>query len=402
VCEGNILNNLRLFEDDVPSDNSAYQGRLDGQFLLIVALREGITIARRRSTSYSETFAIANMLAPTILGREHMLFQPEESESARVYREKARLLSKQKENELLATKKKGETLTPEEKEASIITAINAVDKDIDDLKSLLKADSHENPLLQRQLDSLYKVRKEFVEQEIAPRDEHDIILKDWNKGIELPTFFAQDAHNFHDFALPDNRVMRIRILHPQKAETITGVDLLYENHQLKEKMARIAAVQYKVPQGNSKNIVIDDKIQGQLNRLRTIFCGNELCVGPSYDNTPVNSRPYCLPCCCAFFRPTDRLQGFNPRLATSGYHIRVCDVDRICGYTKTQKKLLTPDISREHGISSIVFEELFNTNKLGSRWLTYEQLDRFHRQYEIVKPYEQAGIYIQEAFVSGK
>ncbi len=394
------MSNLRLFDEDIPSDdNSAYQERLDGQFLSIVALRAGLTIARRTSTTYAETFTIANKLAPTILGREHMLFQPEESENARLYREKARLMSKRKENELLAVKKRGEALTPKEKEACIVTAISAVNKDIEDLEALLKMDSSESTSLQKQLESHYRVRKEFEEQEIARRDEHDIILKDWNKGIDLPTFFVQDTHNLHDFALPGNRVMRIRMLHPQKAETITGVDLLYEYHRPKEKVARIAAVQYKLPQGNSKNIIIDDEIQGQLDRLSTTFCGNELCVEPSHESAFTSKRLYSFPRCCAFFRPTDRLQGFNPRLSTSGHHIRICDIDQICAYTKSNKKVLTPEISREYSISSAIFEELFNTNKLGSRWLTYEQLDRFHRQYEIIKPYEQAGIYIQEASV---
>ena len=183
------MSNLRLFEEDIPSDdNSAYQERLDGQFLSIVAVREGLTIARRTSTTYAETFAVANKLAPTILGREHMLFQPEESENARLYREKARLMSKRKENELLAAKKKGEALTSKEKEACIVTAISAVNKDIEDLEALLKTDSRESISLQKQLESHYRVRKEFEEQEVARRDEHDIILKDWNKGVDLPTF----------------------------------------------------------------------------------------------------------------------------------------------------------------------------------------------------------------------
>jgi hypothetical protein len=49
-----------------------------------------------------------------------------------------------------------------------------------------------------------------------------------------------------------------------------------------------------------------------------------------------------------------------------------------------------------HGISYKIFEELFNTERLGSRWLTYEQLQKFHKSYEVIKPFEQAGIYIQE------
>jgi len=249
------------------------------------------------------------------------------------------------------------------------------------------------------LNELYNTRIEFEREETARRRESEVLLYEWNRGLDLPTFFSQKDDTYHDFALPDQRVMRIRFTHETKAEDIAGVDLIYEYHRPKEKIARLAAVQFKLPKGDSPNIVITNDIQKQLDRMRTVFCRNKLCIEPSFDDKPTDNRPYQLPHCCAFFRPTDRLQQFNSRLATTGYHIRRCDIDHIGTLTKDDEgnKVLTPEISRKHGISYTIFEEMFNTERLGSRWLTYKQLQEFHQAYEVMKPFEQAGIYIQEA-----
>jgi len=385
------LNNLRLFEDDVPNGDSIYQERLNGQWVYTVALREVFAIIRRGNVpTYAETLAMANKLAGEILGRQHLLFSPGESNDAQKYREKARLMSKRKKDELLKSKN-GEKISPEEDEATLVTAIQAVDLEVDDLINLLKSDNGQNPHLRADLDNLKKVRGELEEQETAPRDEHEILFKDWNKGLELPVS-GPGGNGYHDFALPNNRIMRIRMLHPHKAETLTGVDLLYEYHQLDQQRARLAAVQYKIPKAEDKGLTLYKDIRNQLKRLESTFCKNEFCGKLSDSDTAYRLSSYCT----AFLRPTDKIQKFDPRLATTGYHLRVCDVLKCQEKTREGTPRLGLEMMREQGISSRVFEELFNTNRLGSRWIKYEDLETFHHQYELIKPYEQASIYIQE------
>ena len=384
------LSDIDLFsngEQDInPSDDSLIGKRIDGQWLYTVASRDGLSIALKRRVKYSEVFAFADKYANEILGRDSLLFNPDESRSARYYRDKANLLTENLQRQTSSSEAR-------------IRPIEVLDKEIKELDDLLKSSSAPHRTQREKLQELYETRREFEREEIARRRESEVLLHEWKRGLDLPTFFSHREDTYHDFALPGERVMRIRFTHETKAEDIAGVDLIYECHRPKEKKARLVAVQYKLPKGESPNIVITNDIQKQLDRMCTVFCKNELCVEPSFDGEPMNNRPYTLPHCCAFFRPTDRLQQFNSRLATTGYHIRRCDIDRVCEFAKDGKgnKVITPEISMGHGISYKIFEELFNTERLGSRWLTYEQLQRFHQTYEVIKPFEQAGIYIQEA-----
>lgn len=384
------MSDIKLFDDGTENnrenDATLIERRADGQWIFAVGWREGMTIAFRKSISYAQAFAAADKCAPEILGRQELLFGHDESSAARLYRENAASLTAKLQRETGSTEKR-------------IRPIEVIDQDIRELEDLLSSGNGYNRMQRAKLDELRNTHREFEEQEIIRRDEPETLLHDWDRGIDLPTFLPQQANNYHDFALPRERVMRIRFTHTTKAENIAGVDLIYEFHRPKEKKARLAVVQYKLPQNTSKNVIINDKIQEQLDKMRDVFCENELCAGPSYHDKPVNNRPYQLPHCCAFFRPTERLQSLNSRLATTGYHIRICDIDRVCDYTKTpgRNKVITPDISRQHGISYTIFEELFNTERLGSRWLSYDQLQKFHQAFDIIRPSEQAGIYIQEA-----
>jgi len=384
------LSDIDLFssggQDINPSDDSLMDKRRDGQWSFAVASREGLSTALKRSVKYSEVFAFADKYANEILGRDLLLFNPDESRSARYYRDKANLLTENLQRQ------------PGSSQARI-RPIEVLDKEINELEDLLKSSSAPHTTQREKLQDLYDTHREFEREEIVRLREPEVLLHEWKRGLDLPTFFSHQEDQYHDFALPGKRVMRIRFTHATKAEDIAGVDLIYEYHRPKEKKARLVAVQYKLPKGDSPNIVITNDIQNQLDRMCTAFCENKLCVEPSLDGESMNNRPYTLPHCCAFFRPTDRLQQFNSRLATTGYHIRRCDIDSICEYTKEGEgnKVITPEISMRHGISYKIFEELFNTERLGSRWLTYEQLQKFHQSYEVIKPFEQAGIYIQEA-----
>ena len=384
-----MLNKPNQLDNDEQDDDSIFQRRIDGQWVYTVALREALTIAMQKSVTYEMTLQIADKLAPEILGRQLLLFKPGESKEARFYREKAQRLSEKRtrENRAIDGRKTVE-----------VTPIQAIDEGIAELQDLLKAGNGTSHHLRGELEKLLGVRKELEKSISVHRGEQEILLKDWKLGLDLPNVFSQENNydiHYHDFALPDHRIMRIRMIHTLRAETLTGADLIYEYHRPLERKARLAAVQYKVPDKGSENIIIDERMQRQLDKLRDVFCKEKLC-DESVEAGEMKSLQYRLPCCCAFFRPTDRLQAFDTRLATTGYHIRRCDIESVCAYTTTGKKQFTPTINRIHGISSAIFEELFNTERLGSKWLTYEELERFHRTYEIIKSHEQASIYIQE------
>ena len=286
------MSDIKLFDDGTENnrenDATLIERGADGQWLFAVGWREGMTIAFRKSISYAQAFAAADICAPEILGRQELLIGQGESKSARYYREKAVLLTAKSQRENGST-------------AERIGPIEAIDQEIRELEDLLKSANGYNRTQRDKLEELRTLRKEFEDQETARRDEPEALLHDWDRGLDLPTFVSQKTHNYRDFALPDERVMRVRFTHTTKAENIAGVDLIYEYHRPREKVARLAVVQYKLPKDDSKNIIIIEKTQEQLDKMRDIFCQNELCVGPSYHDKPANNRPYQLPHYCAFF-----------------------------------------------------------------------------------------------------
>src|ERR1019366_3403659 len=151
-----------------------------------------------------------------------------------------------------------------------VRPIEAIDQEIRELEDLLESDNGYNRTQRDKLEELRTIRKEFEKQETTRRDEQETLLHDWDRGLDLPTFVAQKEHNYRDFALPGKRVMRVRFTHMTKAENIAGVDLIYERHRPNEKIARLAVVQYKLPKDDSKNIIIDEKIQKQLDKMRNV------------------------------------------------------------------------------------------------------------------------------------
>src|SRR5437867_8999539 len=326
-----------------PADESLYQARLDGQWNAIVALRETLGIARRRAPTYEEVFAVADKLAHEYYGREHLLFRAEESKEARKYRQKAGLLSAQR------------------RDGKEVSALEAIDLDIKNLEDLLNADqTQDRSLIQDDLIHLRNTRRELEEQEMIPREENEVILKDWSRGLDIPTFIASND-DYHDFALPGSRVLRLRLLHPGKAERVTGADLLYEHHEPGTKRIRLAAVQYKI--WNGKGLTITQDIQNQLDRLASAFCYHSMCE--ELDGLVCKYR---FPYCSAFLRPTDKLQSLDPKHSSSGYHIQICDIPQLSkGTLKGNKRLYKEDV-KNHAVSFLIFEELFNKGQIGSRW----------------------------------
>src|SRR5690606_18872794 len=127
--------------------------------------------------------------------------------------------------------------------------------------------------------------------------EHNLLIRDAVKA-KRPTIRTEPGDAFTDFVLTDGQVLRIRLIHPDKPEHKTGVDLIYEFHSARDNRVRLAVIQYKVWR-NSRFTASDIKgFCHQLAKMRRTFCAGNLCI-------PHSPGPYRLPCCTAFFRPTD-------------------------------------------------------------------------------------------------
>lgn len=342
--------------------------RLDAEWTAISALREVVGIARKMGApTYREALILAESLLPELFDRDaSLLGEQTESMSARQYRQMA-----EAESEI---------------QGRPVTALDLVDSEIDRFGALVEK-RPDHGLLKKQLYSLFRIRSELQERE---HYEQQLILRDvFKTSRTLP--ISGEGRDYREFELYKDRRLRIRMLHPDPPEHATGADVIYEVYWDKKRMVRLAAIQYKV--WNSRTLYKSAGLAKQLDRLRSVFCGNGLCE-PYADSQ--RKGAYRLPYCAAFLRPTDKLQDPNARLVSSGYHVPVCVVERSWEDTSQGGQKLESKYFRSEAVTQQLFEELFNTNMLGSKWLTYEELEDIYRGHSILQADEHVVIHAQE------
>ena len=99
-----------------------------------------------------------------------------------------------------------------------------------------------------------------------------------------------------------------------------------------------------------------------------------------------------MPYCCAFLRPTNRIQNPDNQLKSTGLHIPICEVLKKIG---NDVKLLKKEIN-SISISNRIFEEMFISNSLGSRWLSITELEKFYEFNEIRSFTNRIRVHAQE------
>jgi hypothetical protein len=104
---------------------------------------------------------------------------------------------------------------------------------------------------------------------------------------------------------------------------------------------------------------------------------------------------YRLPYCSAFLRLTDKLEDPGSQLISSSYHVPVCVMERLWSSTPENSHIGSA-LFRSESVTGRVFEELFNANMLGSKWLTYAELERLYEQHNLLDVNERVVIHAQE------
>lgn len=343
------------------------RARLDAEWGVVNALPELAGIALRGTVypTYEQALSLGGRVAPEILAPDRsILARQKESDRAREYIQKAEAKS---------------TI-----EGRAVTPVELVDNDIAELDQLISVEG-ERDLLEKRKWELDTLRHELA---VTPHSETQLIFRDFNSHRELP--LSGEGRNYREFALPNGRALRIRVLHPDPPEHATGADLIYEQYRTKERLVRLAAIQYKIWQ--DRRLYKEDRLEDQLNRMRQTFCGNHLC------EPEVNT--YRLPHCSAFLRPTDKLQLPNSRLISSGYHIPVCVVEKAWQATRQGGGKLVHENFKSEAVTQRLFEEHFNNNMLGSRWLNYEELEGLYRANKIMNADERVIIHAQDFSVT--
>jgi hypothetical protein len=169
------------------------------------------------------------------------------------------------------------------------------------------------------------------------------------------------------------------VFHPDKQEHISGADIVYERHNYDAKTANVVAVQYKI--WDDKLLYLNDpRLQEQLGKMKAFFCDQGLCRPAAQDHT------FRFPYCSAFLRPTDKLQSPDQRLASTGEHVPICQIPFIKSKGAKGAEVLTYNNVREMSLSHGEFQGLFSTGKVGSRTLSYAELEAFYRRLDLADP----------------
>lgn len=331
--------------------------RLNVEWISLVAIREAVGTAIGESGSYKETLRLAEKIAPVLFHKDRSLLAREwESPEARECRAIANARS--------------------------IGFDNALQQEIERYAGLEKLSHGEDQrVFANKLARLRKIKEESKGREFY---EGKLILSDSTIGADLPIFRKGDGYN--DFALPSGRAMRIRVTHETAIEAINGADVIYENHWIEERKARISAVQYKIRDEN-RALPKALRFRKQVEKLYDCFCKKIPCI----QEDTKNKLFFRLPTCSAFIRATNRLQSKNINLKSVGCHVPVCRIKKMLddGLPLNLRFLMT------EGVSYRVYEELFNSDLLGSDWISYERLEAIYARHHILKPEESVAIHLQ-------
>jgi hypothetical protein len=233
--------------------------------------------------------------------------------------------------------------------------------------------------------TLVEVEKELNPQ---PHTEHQLIFRD-ALAVNRTVPALRSGKSYRDFRLPDNNVLRVRVLHPDRPEHITGADIIYERHSPHSEAARIVAVQYKI-WTDKVMYLSDERMRKQLDRLKKFTCDKTVCQQSATENS------YRFPCCAGFLRPTDKLQRPDQNFISTGEHLPICMIDKVATTTSRDSAVLEYSKIRDVSLSSETFEQLFNKGKIGSRLLTYSELEELYEEHEVASGNDTVVIYAQE------
>lgn len=344
--------------------------RRDIAFQLLIAHRDLLQLAKKRKTppTYENALGLLHELAPEYYEEiTTLLTRKNESEIIRLFHQLAEVKSKESGKE--------------------ITAIELLDKQIETYQTLVNQDSTQN-----------LIRKKLVEHEIARAQmtplrltENRILNRDYSKidRSDYAKKYFEDDH-FVDYTLKNQDILRIRFLHPDSDEHISGADLIYEQYDLENEKVRFIFIQYKIWNKGVMYISQAKNLPDQMNRMKGLLCDKQYCCGDDGNN--YSSDNYRLPYCSGFVRPTDKIQESDSKLMSSGYHIPLCKAIQIAGeFGQIDRERIA-----ENSFNSRIFEELFKDNMIGSKWIPVSELTAFYEENKLFIPDNRVKLYVQE------
>ena len=348
--------------------------RIDAEWLAVNAFRGVAKIATKgdmlRST-YDQSFELGGELYPELLGEDVSLLRRErESDITKEYRQKSRLRA-----------------IRDNTDDNPFQLISEDVKELEELLQIAKKEQNSERVdnLKRRLAILARGKAELDERN---HTENQLIFRD-AKDVRDDTKALTSGTGYRDFELPESKVLRVRVLHPDKPEHVTGADIIYERHDPETELVCIVAVQYKIWE-DRKLYLPDQRMKKQISRLDKFLCQRNICQFKR------SKDAYRFPCCSAFLRPTDKLQNPNQRLISRGEHIPICKIDKCKTNGLAGAELLEYEKIKDISLSAETFEMLFNKGCIGSDWLTIDELHELYKDSIPKASEDHVVIYVQE------
>lgn len=345
-------------------------------FQMLVCMRDIVSIAKKKSTmpTYERALELFHDFNPELYS------QIVESLPQRNLSDEARLLIARAQSE--------------SKEANVsISPIDVLEEELakynEYIEKAPKTDYENLKLFYNKVGTLQQLRKSLKPRKLT---ENRILTRDtsYANRTDFGASMIQQDDFYVDYKLEGGKYLRIRLLHPDEAEHITGADLIYEQHMEGSGMIRIMFLQYKIWDNGVLYFSQAKNLLPQLDRMKTALCDKGFCSGPKL---PEGKSDYRFPYCCAFLRPTDKLQISSSKLVSTGLHIPICHLrDNITTDTeKLDKKAL-----RGTMLNHELFEPLFNLGYLGSTWIHASQIKEFYTESKILEKDDTVTFYARE------
>lgn len=343
--------------------------RRNHAFQVVNAIRESGTLAKNSSLPISYEYAL-DML--------HTL-------NSKIYDDVISLLTNKNENDLVKYYKEAAEALSSDKEK--IDPIELIEEELNKVQSLIDNKSGKAFYLEKKKFGLVAAKEYF-----KPRNqsEHKSLSHDFNLPIRneyLGKPLYSDG-NFKDFQISKNKILRLRLLHPDREEAILGVDLIYEHFDLGLNKVRFAHMQYKSWDNKTLYSSSPKNLLSQIKKMEGYLCSSGLCTGP----TASKRDEYRFPYCSGFLRPTSKIQKSDSKLSTTGIHIPICQALKLFN----EENKITADNSKDKSIKGHIFEELFISNIAGSRWIDIDTLEKFYKEKEITSNIARIRVHAQE------